>query len=163
MRSLRPAACTAALAVLWLAVAAHAGSSAPIPVGFYGAPEPLVLASRSAAVNVTVVGGGGRAKDIGLSCTSATAPGASIVVTVPGVLKITARSFAYAGTVTLTPAQTQSGVGATSTVSIRGRFAAGKIRLGTGIALSGTVSASACAATTPATFALVWNTKSTSG
>jgi hypothetical protein len=163
MRSIRPAACAAALAVLCLAVAAHARSSAPIPVGFYGAPEPLVLASRSAAVNVTVVSGGARAKDVGLSCTSATVPGAAIVVMVPGGLKITGRSFSYSGTVTLTPAQTRSGVSASSTVSIKGRFAAGKIKLGTGIALSGTVSASACASTTPATFALVWNTKSTAG
>jgi hypothetical protein len=163
MRLLRPAACAAALAVLCVAVAAHASSSAPIPVGFYGAPETLVLAGRSAAVNVTVVNGGSRAKDVGLSCTSGIVPEATIVVMVPGGLKVTGRSFSFSGTVTLTPADTLSGVSATSTVSIKGRFAAGKVKLGTGIALSGTVSASACALTTPTTFALVWNTKSTSG
>jgi hypothetical protein len=163
MRSIRPAACAAALALLCLTVTAHASSSAPIPVGFYGAPETLVLAGRSAAVNVTVVGGGSRAKYVGLSCTSGLVPDATIVVMVPGGLKITGRSFSYSGTVTLTPAETLSGVSATSTVSIKGRFAVGKIKLSSGIALSGTVSVSACASTTPTTFALVWNTKSTSG
>ncbi len=163
MRSIRPAACAAALAVLSLTVTAHAGSSAPIPLGFYGASETLVLAGRSAAVNVTVVGGGSRAKDVGLFCASATVPDATIVVMVPGGLRITGRAFSYSGTVAPTPAQTRSGVSATSTVSIRGRFAAGKIKLGTGIAVSGTVSASACAASTPTTFSLVWSTKSTAG
>jgi len=163
MRSIRPAACAAALAVLCLGVSAQASPSAPIPVGFYGAPETLVLVGHSAAVNVTVVGGGTRVRGVGLSCTSATAPDATIVVMVPGALRIKGRSFDYAGTVTLTPAQTRSGAGATSTVSISGRFAAGRIRLGTGIAVSGTVSASACASSTPTTFSLVWSTKSTAG
>jgi hypothetical protein len=86
----------------------------------------------------------------------------TLTVHIPGSLTIThSGSFSYSGTVTLTSEDTQSGVSATSAVSIKGQFARGKVVKERTVALKGTISASVCAATTPPTFSLVWDTSST--
>jgi hypothetical protein len=168
MRSTRTVLSGVALMTLVSAAAAKAAPTLQIHGGVYAAKETLVEQNKSAAVNAIVVDHGRRVRNVGVACNSGPAPGQGVMsdttltVHIPGSLTIThSGSFSYSGTVTLTSEDTQSGVSATSAVSIKGQFARGKVDKERTVALKGTISASVCAATTPPTFSLVWDTSST--
>jgi hypothetical protein len=158
----------AAIATLIVAGTAQATTTLTVHGGFYGPKEALVEAHKSAAVNVIVIDHGKKLKDVGVSCSSGPEPGqglrpeVGLTVRVPGTVAITrSGTFSYSGQVTLIPEETQSEVGATTSLSIKGKFARGKIKLDKTIALTGTVSASICASTTTPQFSLVWDSAST--
>jgi hypothetical protein len=154
-------------ATLGLAGLAEAAGTLTVHNGLYGAKETLVDAHRSAAVNVIAFDHGKKLKGVGVACSSGPEPGQGIprettlTLHVPGTLTITHNgTFSYSGEITLTPEDTQSEAGAKSTMTIKGTFARGTVKLRKTTALTGTVSASVCASTTPARFSLVWATPS---
>jgi len=158
----------ATLATLLIAGAAQAAAPLTVHGGLYAAKETLVEAHASAAVNVIVIDHGKKLKDVGVACSSGPEPGQGIsrettlTVHVPGTVAVTrSGTFAYSGQLTLTPEDTQSGVSATTSFAIKGKFARGTIKLDKTTALTGTVSASVCAPTTPSRFSLVWDSAST--
>jgi hypothetical protein len=168
MRSLMRALCTVALTALALSATAQAASPPSVHVGVYAAKETTVEAHTSSAVDVIVVDRGKRAKDVGVACSSGPSPAQGIrpettlTVHVPGTLAISrSGSLSYSGVVTLDPEDTQSEVSATSSVSLKAHFTPGKIVKDKTIALKGTFAASVCAASTPASFSLIWDTAST--
>jgi hypothetical protein len=163
----RLAAASGATALL-ASASAQAASAPTVHGGLYGAKETLVEAGKSAAVDAIVIDRGKRAEEVGVACSSGPSPAqglereTTLTVHVPGTLAISrSGTFSYSGTVTLTPEDTQSGVSATSSVVIKGRFTAGKIVKEKTIALKGTISASVCGAATPSSFSLIWASSST--
>jgi hypothetical protein len=157
-------------AVIAFLLAVGAAQAAPLAIhgGLYGAKETLVEAHKSAAVNVIVIDHGKKMKDVGLACSSGPTPSQGIMgettltMHVPGTVAIThAGTFSYSGTLTLTPEDTQSGASATTSFSIKGKFARGKIKLDKTTALTGTVTASVCGTATAQPFSLIWSTAST--
>src|ERR1700722_1178870 len=124
----------AAAAAMTLAASAQATTSLTIHGGVYAAKETLVEQKKSAAVNAIVIDRGKRAELVGVACSSGPAPVQGIMrettltVHIPGTLAISrGGSFSYSGVVTLTAEDTQSGVTATSNVTIKGQFSKGKI------------------------------------
>lgn len=168
MRSIRRVLLLAALTALIVAASAQATTPLTIHGGLYGAKETLVEQKKSAAVDAIVIDRGKRAELVGIACSSGPAPVQGIMrettltVHIPGTLAIShGGSFSYSGVVTLTAEDTQSGVTATSDVTIKGQFSRGRIVKDKTIALKGTISASVCDPATPTTFSLVWATSST--
>jgi hypothetical protein len=173
--SRRPLIVSAAAAVVAVSAVAQAEAAKPktyaappIKVGTYSPTEKSVTANTSAEVNVVVTNAGKKLDFVGLSCNSGPDPGQGVMadttqtILLPGPLAISAGgTFAWSGKVTLTPEDTQSGVSATSRLSIKGKFTSGKITWEKTVAVRGTVSASICAAAPSPTFSLVFDTPST--
>ena len=155
--------CALAGSTVGLAGLAQAAGKLTIHNGLYGAKETLVNAHKSAAVNVIAFDHGKKVKAVGIACSSGPEPGQGIrrettlTPHVPGTLAIKPNgTFSYSGEITLPPEDTQSEVSAKSTFTIKGTFVRGTVKLDKTTALTGTVSASICASTTPARFSLVW-------